>query len=484
MSKQISVKKNFIMNTILSMSGILFPLITFPYVSRVLTPVGTGKVQFATSVIAYFSMFAMLGIPTYGIRACARVRDDKEKLSRTVREIFTINFTMTCLVYAAFLITLAAVPRFRSERALLLVVSATILFNMLGMEWLYKALEQYTYIAVRSLIFKFLALVLMFVCIHEQEDYIVYGALSVLAGVGSNILNFINLRKYIDLRVKGRFEYVRHLKPIVVFFAMSVATTIYTNLDVVMLNFMQGDAQTGYYSAAVKVKTVVLSVVTALGTVLLPRVSYYIEKRMQEEFRQITAKAFNFVIMLAAPIAVFFMFTAKDSILLLSGSAYMGAVLPMQIIMPTVFLIGMTNITGIQILVPMNKEKSVLLSEIAGAVVDLCINFLLIPKYGGAGAAIGTLAAEIVVLLVQVWALRDVIGGMIREVRFLNILLGMGAAVLGILLSMQLRFSHSFTSLLVNGLTFWGSYGIVLLLRREPLIMEILREGKRLIVKK
>ena len=146
--KQKSLKLNFLMNAMLTISSFIFPLITFPYVSRILLPEGTGKVSFATSVVAYFALFAQLGIPTYGIRACAKVRDDVEELTRTVHEIFFINIVMTAITYVAFFAALEFVPRFRAERSLFLVVSMTLLFNAIGMDWLYKALEKYTYITM------------------------------------------------------------------------------------------------------------------------------------------------------------------------------------------------------------------------------------------------------------------------------------------------------------------------------------------------
>lgn len=164
-----SLKLNFIMNALLTMSSFIFPLITFPYVSRVLLPVGTGKVSFATSLISYFSMFAQLGIPTYGIRACAKVRDNREELTRTAHELLIINLVMDVISYLALAAALVFVPRLQEDKTLYVVVSFTIVLTSVGMEWLYKALEQYTYITVRSIIFKFIALIAMFLLVREQE---------------------------------------------------------------------------------------------------------------------------------------------------------------------------------------------------------------------------------------------------------------------------------------------------------------------------
>ena len=158
-----------------------------------------------------------------------------------------------------------------------------------------------------------------------------------------------------------------HLKAVMVFFLMSVATTIYTNLDTVMLGFMKDDIEVGYYTAAVKVKTILVSFVTALSTVLLPRVSYYVEHSLQEEFIKVSRKALNFVVVAAVPVTIYFILYAQEAILLLSGKDFDNAVLPMQIIMPTVLFIGITNVLGIQILVPLGKEKLVFYSEIGRA---------------------------------------------------------------------------------------------------------------------
>ena len=181
-----SVKYNFIMNFILTASNFIFPLITFPYVSRILLASGNGKVNFAASVANYFMMVASLGIPTYGIRACAKVRDDKEALSKTVQEILIINFVTTALVTLTYLVCIFTVPKFAQDKILYLIEGINIVLNMLGVNWLYQALEQYDYITARSVVFKFISMILMFIFVQHQKDYRIYAAITVLAAVGSN----------------------------------------------------------------------------------------------------------------------------------------------------------------------------------------------------------------------------------------------------------------------------------------------------------
>lgn len=482
MQKQKSLKLNFIMNAILTMSAFVFPLITFPYVSRILLPAGTGKVSFAISVISYFALFAQLGIPTYGIRVCAQVRDDKEKLTRTVQEIFIINIVMTILAYIVFAIALFFVPRLQQDKALFIVVSSTIFLNTIGVEWLYKALEQYTYITVRSIIFKFIGLLAMFALVHKPSDYVVYGGISIFAASASNVLNFINIHKYVDIKPIGSYNIKRHLKPVIVFFAMACATTIYTQLDTVMLGFMTTDTDVGYYNAAVKIKTILVSIVTSLGTVLLPRASYYVENGFKDEFLRITQKAIDFVMLLATPLLLYFIIFAKEGIIFLSGDAFAGAIIPMQIIMPTLLLIGLTNIMGMQMLVPLGKENVVLYSEIAGAVVNLIINTLLIPRMASSGAAIGTLAAEAAVWLVQYGALRDTIQTAYRKVHYGFIMLALGLASAASVWTKTLTLGvvgpsvEAFVVLVISAVLFFGVYLLILTVVKEPLVLNIERQ--------
>lgn len=472
MTQKKSLKLNFVMNAILTMSSFIFPLISFPYVSRILLPEGTGKVSFATSLIAYFTMFAQLGIPTYGVRACARVRDDRNALTRTAQELLIINLLMTVLSYTALILALMFIPRLRTERPLYLLVSLSMLFNTIGMEWLYKALEQYTYITVRSIVFKLIALLAMFALVHCREDYVIYGGITILASSASNVFNFFHARRFISLRPVGGYRFGPHLKAVAVFFAMACASTVYTNLDTVMLGFMTSDEMVGYYNAAVRIKSILVSIVTSLGAVLLPRASYYVEHGEMDRFRQITRKAFNFVFLAAVPMMLYFILFARPGIFLLSGENYAGSVVPMQWIMPTLLFIGLSNVLGIQILVPLGRERVVLWSIVAGAAVDVVLNVVLIPQYGASGAAAATSVAELVVLAVQFIVLGKEARMAFSAVSYWKILLALAVGI-GASVWVSLLGWGSFTTLLLSGVLFFGSYIAVLLILKEALVGEL-----------
>lgn len=468
-----SLKLNMVLNAVFKLSSLLFPLITFSYVSRALLPEGVGKVTFALSVVSYFSMFTQLGIPTYGVRACAKVRDDRIELSRTVQELLMINIGCCILVYLVYASAVILVPRFQEEKALYAVLGLSIGFNAIGAEWLYNALEKYRYIAIRSVLFQVIALVLMFLLIRAQEDYVFYGALLILATSASYVLNFLNLRKYIEFRPVGGYRVTRHLRPILVFFALSVATTIYTNLDNVMLGFMKDDASVGLYSTAVKVKSLLVALVTSASAVLLPRASYYVDKGKMEEFYRILKQMMHLILEISLPMALYFMIFAREGVIFLAGSAFEGAVLPMRVIMPTLVLIGMTNVIGIQMLVPLGREKAVLRSVVAGAVVDVVLNIILIPQFSALGAAIGTLVAEMTVLMVQLLAIRSIPVRIFSETTTWKLVVAMALATAASIWSLFV-IDGVLISLLVSAVYFFGTYGGSLVLLKEPLLIRML----------
>ena len=375
MSK-VSIKKNFILNLLLRVTRVTIPLITFPYVSRILQPEGLGRVTFAESFIAYLILIAQLGVPTYGIRACARVRDDREKLSRTVHELVAINLLMSLLAYAILIICMMKVPRIGNDREIFVIFSINIVMGAVGMDWMYEGLEQYSYITVRTLTLRLVSVILIFLLIHRPEQAPLYAGIVVFSVSGPQLVNLIHARKYIALRPVGRYHLSPHMKAALIFFLMAGITAVYTSLDKVMLGFIAGDAPVGYYSVAVKVKNVLFLCISALAAVLLPRSSYYVGTGRMEAQRKLSNKALNYVFIVSLSLALFFFLYTEESVLFLSGKNYVPAVLPMKIIMPGVGLIGLTNVFTTQVLIPIGKEKQVLSANVAGAVIDVLLNLM------------------------------------------------------------------------------------------------------------
>lgn len=396
-----SLTQNAVLNMIRTLMSLIFPLITFPYASRILQPAGLGKVNFANSIVSYFSMVAALGISTYAVREAAKLRNDKIALSKFVKEIISINLISTAIAYILLAFAILFVPKLSEYRSLLIVSSVNILFVTLGIDWLYIALEEFSYITIRSIVFQFISLFLLFIFVRTKDDYLKYAAIGVVSSVGSNICNFFHARRYILFKEKNCRNFRPHIKPIFTLFAMSVAISIYTALDTTMLGFISGDEQVGLYTVATRINKIVISVITAASAVLLPRLSFYISQHNDEQFLMLTEKALNLIILLALPCAVGLCLVSKPVILLLSGSRYEQAIPVMQIMNPVIVAISLSGLIGIQIFMPLGKEKLTLASVILGACVNFILNMIFIPRRGAFGAGIATLCAESSVTIFQ-----------------------------------------------------------------------------------
>lgn len=467
-----SIKTNFLMNTLLTVLSMIVPFITFPYVSRILLPEGIGKVSFATSIVTYFSLVIQLGIPTYGIKAVACTRDDNEKLSKVVKSLMIINLCMCIIVYGLFLILLFCIPKFIINRPLYLILSITLISDTLGVEWLYKGLEKYKYITVRSLIFKFIAMCCIFMFIKTEAHYLRYAFFTVLATVGSNICNFVSLRKnVVNIKIK-KSDILIHIRPIFLLFAMSVATTVYTNMDNVMIGIIHSDVEVGYYSTAVSLRKALLMLVTSLGAVMLPRTSYYIQHNLMNEFNQLSAKAMHFVTLTALPVMIFAIIVSDIGIKIYAGESFLLAAAALRYIAPTILLVGWSNITGIQMLIPLDKEYVVVVSVVAGAIVDFVLNLLWIPSFSFYGAACATTIAEVVVLGIQLIALgKAQVRRLFRQKWELYLVSNIIPGVVCVVLINTLDIAK-FPLLILLFLTYFGLYSLLMFFGKDDIVHE------------
>lgn len=404
--KQKSLKINAILNILKTLTSLLFPLVTFPYASRILMPEGLGKVNFAISIVSYFGIIATLGIENYGIREASKVRDDKTRLSQFSKEIFTINMISTLIAYVLLGIAIVAVPKFSDYRILLIVTSSTILFTTLGMNWLFTAVEDFLFITLRFIVFHLISLVMLFVFVKTKEDYVKYAAISVFSNVGANVLNFFYSRKFISLKTGLKMELKKHLKPIFILFAMAVTVQVYSVLDSSMLGFIKGDWAVGIYATASKFNRMVLYLVQAFAPVIYPRLSYYSQQEDKTDFYNLAYKGMRFLFMMAMPCTIGLTILSPQIISIMCGSEFTAAIWPMWILNPIIFVLASSSFIGVQIFMPLNKEKWSLYSSISAAAVNFCLNFLLIPRFGVVGAAFASIIAETVNLIIELVLLR------------------------------------------------------------------------------
>lgn len=399
-----SIKNNFLLNLSTTITGLLLPLITFPYASRILMADGIGQVQFFQSIIDYVSLCTALGIPLYAVREIARIRDNKELRSRTTIEILLLHAILTLVGYIVVFILAKTVAKIEIDASLFFLLSTTLFFNTIGVAWFYQAIEDFKYITLRSLFVRILSLVALFIFVKTKQDLFYYAGILVIGTVGNNIFNFFRLRKYIKLS-KGEFKrlnLLRHLIPALKIFILNLVISIYVNLDSVMLGFLKNEESVGYYAAATRLTKAILGIVSSLGAVLLPRFSNMITNGQKEEFQLLANKAASFTIALSLPMSVGLIFMAAPIIHIFCGNGFEPSILTLKLVAPIVLFIGLSGIIGMQILYPQGREKYVIISTMVGACINLLINYLLIPQYGQYGAALGTVIAEFMVTVIMI----------------------------------------------------------------------------------
>lgn len=405
-----SLKKNAFYNILRTIMSLLFPLITFPYASRILLPEGTGKVNFANSIVNYFGMLASLGIGTYGIREAAKVRHDKQQLSQFTIELFTINLLSTLIAYILLYIAIILVPKFHEYQMLLYMTSITIVFSTMGVSWLYSAVEEYGYIALRSVVFQVVSIILLFTFVKRKEDYLIYAGIGVISSVGSNIFNIIHARKFISFTGLRRLELKKHIKPIFVFFGSTLAISVFTMLDTSMLGFLSTDAEVGFYSAATKLTRMIRDLFPAVFTVLFARLSVYAGKtEEQDKYKNLIFNMLNFILCFALPIMVGLFLLGKPILILLSGTAFLPALPAMYVMIPVILFSSTAGFLGGTVLNSLSKEKMYLYTVIAGACVNFVLNYFLIPSYGAFGAGIATVVTECILMFCYILQLHKLI---------------------------------------------------------------------------
>lgn len=398
-----SIKTNISLNVINTVTGIIFPIITFPYAARVLLPDGIGIVNFDLSVINYIILIVSLGIPLYAVKEVAKYRDNVVVRNRLTVEIFLLSTLMCAIGYAGVWIMANYVPRISSNKALFYILSLSILFNAIGVNWFYQAIEDFKFITIRAVVIRCVAAASLYIFVRSQNDLLIYGGIVVLSTVGNNFINFIHMRKHISFDVVKleEMKIMRHLKPALSTFAFGLITSLYVHLNSVMLGFMDTDAAVGYYTAGTKISHMTLTVITSLGAVLLPRCSHLIKSGQMEEFGKIIGKSIRLTLCASLPMTAGLMVLAYPLTILFCGGEFADAVPVLWWNAPIIIFIGLTNVMGIQVLFPMDKINLVLISVSGGAVVNLILNILLIPPFGATGASIAALAAEGAVLVLQ-----------------------------------------------------------------------------------
>ena len=393
------ILQNVSLNFIIRGITLLFSFLTVMYATRVLQPTAFGRVSFAASIAGYFVMISSLGMPVYAMRTCAEKRDDRKELSRVFNELWSINVVLSVCSIVVLLVLILLVPKLREDGLLLVIYGGGIIFQTMGCEWLFRGLEEFRFLAVSMLICKILSFIGIILFVTSEQQVVQYAVFSVLTTYGSSIICFCALHRHVDLSFHIRVN-KSHFKPLIVFFLMSCAVYVYSDLDLTMLGFMRTEFETGLYSVAAKVKSVLAMTGGIVWASILPTATRIWKEDAREQFESLAGKTIMIVCGIQFLLTVVCVAFAREIILVIGGESYLGAVTAFRILLLSLIPIGASNILGGQVLIPAGRENRLLRAEVVGAVFNFAANLIVIPIYSIEGAACTTVVSEVIVWLI------------------------------------------------------------------------------------
>jgi O-antigen/teichoic acid export membrane protein len=401
-----SLKVNSLLNAIKSMMRIAFPLITLPYVSRVLQVENLGKYNFSLTVVTYFSYIASLGINGYGIRNGSAIRNDKQQFEKFACEIFTINIVSMTIAYLLLIIVTLNSEKIVLYRSTIFILALNIFFTAIGTEWLFSIFEDYLYITVRSVIFQIVSVILMFILVKTPGDLNSYALLTVISGGGSNILNWFHARKYCKIKLTRRPQFKKHLGSVLSIFASDLAILVYVNSDVIMLGYLSSDYYVGLYGFSCKIYAGLKTLLGALIIVSIPRLSFLWGTDKREQYYATLYKIFETSITVMLPLAAGVIMTSREIVLLLGGTPYLESSVSLSLLSAATVFCELSYIYTQCILMPMHKENILMLITFFSAAANIGLNFVFIPLLKQNGAAVTTILAEFLVYILARYATR------------------------------------------------------------------------------
>jgi O-antigen/teichoic acid export membrane protein len=393
------MKKNIFYNIALSLSNVIFPLVSFPYAARILGPKGIGEAQFIFSYAQYFALFAALGIPIYGIKEIAKNKEDKEATKGTFLSLSIIFFITSIVASIAYICSIIFIPYFSGQTASYITAGILVLLSFTYTDWYYAGKGEFKAITIRSVIVKALALILMYVLVKKSEDLYAYLGILIFTILGNQVYSFVIIF-FANRGSSFKLEIRKHLKPLLFIFGATAASSMYTVWDSVLLGFLTNASAVGYYTAAIKFIKLILPFVTSVGAVFIPILSQDFAQKNYEAIQKNLASSFYFIVALTIPLTVGTILIAPEIVYLFSGKLFTSSILPMQIMSILPCIIGFGHLFAFQILIPSDKTKEVFIAMLVGLITSAVLNFIITPLYQEIGASIACVITEVSVTLV------------------------------------------------------------------------------------
>lgn len=399
-----SLQKNFIYSSILTVSKYLFPLIVYPYVSRTLGLSNIGIVNFVDNLVNYFVFISMMGITTVGVREIAAVRSNQQELSKTFVSLLSLTAITTLIAVAALWIAMYTVPALLPYQDLLYVGLIKLVFNLFLMEWFFMGVEDFRYITNRSILVKCLYVLCVFMFVKDASDYKIYYGISVAMVTVNALINLVYIRKFVHYSFHA-IDMRPFYRAFLIMGVYVLLTNVYTSLNPVWLGFVTNTDEVGYFTTATKLHNIIMAFLLSFTNILFPRVSNLLAEGKNDEFWQKINTAFDAIFLFAFPTICFMLVAGPDLLHFVVGDGFEGAYLPFRIITPLVLVIGIEQILVIQILMATHCDNVVLRNSFIGAVVALVFNLLLTSYMGANGSAVVWIIAECTIMVLSSWAI-------------------------------------------------------------------------------
>lgn len=472
---------NATLNLIKTSLSIIFPLITYPYALRVVGVENIGSVSYVTSVVNYFSLFAMLGVSSYAIREGAKVRDNKNEFTTFSCEVFTINLLSTTIAYIALILTVIFVPQFRHYWELFAILGLSVIFSTIGIDWINTVYEDYLFITIRGIVIHVVSLALLFLIVKKPEDYLLYAALQIFSVGFVAVSNWFHCKKYAKLKIVSKPNIKKHLPRLLVLFANSLAISVYVNFDTTMLGWIIGDYDVGIYSVAVRIYTTAKSVMMAIYVVTIPRLATFFGNNDMSGFQTLYTKLWSYMTLLLVPAGVGLACVSKEIIWVFGGTDYLDGTIALQILSLSLIFSIYGGLVTTCLNITIGREKENLIATILSAILNCGLNFIFIPLFTYNGAALTTLFAEIFVLVFCIVRIPNRGQYIEKEMIRRNGVQTLIATVPIIILSVAIHawISDMIYSLFIIVFSSILIYGLVLIILKNELIISVLTRIKR-----
>lgn len=476
-----SIKKNYIFNLVYQILLMIIPLITTPYLARVLGADGNGLYSYSASIVSYFTLFAAMGTASYGQREVSYVRDDKEKLSAVFwnTEILSLFSTTLCLIiYFIFIIF------FADNKTIYIIQAISIISVAADITWLFQGLEDFQKIVIRNTIFRLIGVALIFILVRTKDDLDLY----IFQICAVNLVSMLSLWPFLKNIVrKPKREEIhpfKQLPTVLSLFIPTIAISIYTVLDKTMIGAItKSSYENGYYEQAYKISKMALTVVTSLGTVMVPRIGYLFNQNDKKQIQQYMYRSYQFAWSLGIPICLGLVGISDNIVPWFFGPGYDKVSPLLKVLSFLVIAIGINNVTGVQYLIPTKRQNTFTLTVIIGALTNFTLNSILIRTNASVGAAIASVIAETTIAVVQIVIVRKELSPAVIIQRSWRYFLG-GAVMLAVLRWENTLFSSSILHTLIMIISGVLVYMVMMVVERDNFLIGYVKQVMSKIIRK